>query len=95
MYEYDLFAVINHEGQMNNGHYTNYARYCDEVCEITWLEKYSRCCSGIDLTTTSAFDHMLLLKHILTLFQSPSIHFARLPKFGSVHVLLRETAPRL
>lgn len=31
MYEYDLFAVINHEGQMNNGHYTNFARYCDEV----------------------------------------------------------------
>ncbi|KAK7013991.1 ubiquitin carboxyl-terminal hydrolase [Favolaschia claudopus] len=30
MYEYDLFAVINHEGQINNGHYTNYARYEDE-----------------------------------------------------------------
>jgi len=30
MYEYDLFAVINHEGQINNGHYTNFARYCDE-----------------------------------------------------------------
>jgi hypothetical protein len=32
MYEYDLFAVINHEGQINNGHYTNYARFEDEVC---------------------------------------------------------------
>lgn len=32
MYEYDLFAVINHEGQINNGHYTNYARFQDEVC---------------------------------------------------------------
>jgi ubiquitin C-terminal hydrolase len=31
MYEYDLFAVINHEGQINNGHYTNYARFEDEV----------------------------------------------------------------
>ena len=31
MYEYDLFAVINHEGQINNGHYTNYARFQDEV----------------------------------------------------------------
>lgn len=31
MYEYDLFAVINHEGQMDNGHYTNYARFQDEV----------------------------------------------------------------
>ncbi|PFH51097.1 hypothetical protein AMATHDRAFT_143422 [Amanita thiersii Skay4041] len=30
IYEYDLFAVINHEGQMNNGHYTNFARFGDE-----------------------------------------------------------------
>ncbi|TFK73228.1 cysteine proteinase [Pluteus cervinus] len=30
MYDYDLFAVINHEGQLNNGHYTNYARYQHE-----------------------------------------------------------------
>ncbi|KAF9223270.1 cysteine proteinase [Gyrodon lividus] len=30
MYEYDLFAVINHEGQMDNGHYTNFARLQDE-----------------------------------------------------------------
>lgn len=32
MYEYDLFAVINHEGQIDNGHYTNFARFRDEVC---------------------------------------------------------------
>ncbi len=31
MYDYDLFAVINHEGQMDNGHYYNYARSQDEV----------------------------------------------------------------
>ncbi|KAF8340377.1 uncharacterized protein EI90DRAFT_3035339 [Cantharellus anzutake] len=30
MYEYELFAVVNHEGQMDTGHYTNYARYHDE-----------------------------------------------------------------
>lgn len=30
LYDYDLFAVINHDGQINNGHYTNFARYCDE-----------------------------------------------------------------
>ncbi|KAK7466220.1 hypothetical protein VKT23_004942 [Stygiomarasmius scandens] len=30
MYEYDLFAVINHEGDMNNGHYTNFARFGNE-----------------------------------------------------------------
>ncbi|KAG5636226.1 hypothetical protein H0H81_008733 [Sphagnurus paluster] len=34
MYEYDLFAVINHEGKLNNGHYTNYARYQDEWCRF-------------------------------------------------------------
>lgn len=28
--EYDLFAVINHEGQIDNGHYTNFARFQDE-----------------------------------------------------------------
>jgi len=37
MYDYDLFAVINHEGQMNNGHYTNFARFQDEVCRIVPL----------------------------------------------------------
>ncbi|KAF5326836.1 hypothetical protein D9619_004989 [Psilocybe cf. subviscida] len=30
MYDYDLFAVINHEGQIDNGHYTNFARFQDE-----------------------------------------------------------------
>jgi ubiquitin carboxyl-terminal hydrolase 22/27/51 len=37
MYEYDLFAVINHEGQMDNGHYTNFARFQDEVCFVLLL----------------------------------------------------------
>lgn len=30
LYEYELFTVINHEGQIDNGHYTNYARFKDE-----------------------------------------------------------------
>ncbi|KAG9017148.1 hypothetical protein FRB90_001572 [Tulasnella sp. 427] len=30
MYEYELFAVVNHEGQVNTGHYTNYARFEDQ-----------------------------------------------------------------
>ncbi|KAG6852814.1 hypothetical protein C0991_008969 [Blastosporella zonata] len=30
MFDYDLFSVINHEGKMDNGHYTNFARYQDE-----------------------------------------------------------------
>ncbi|THV06374.1 cysteine proteinase [Dendrothele bispora CBS 962.96] len=45
MYEYDLFAVINHEGEMNNGHYTNFARsgnewykFDDDKVHLTTLE---------------------------------------------------------
>jgi len=30
LYEYDLFAVICHEGQIDNGHYTNFARFQEE-----------------------------------------------------------------
>ncbi|KAI6131728.1 hypothetical protein EV401DRAFT_1919398 [Pisolithus croceorrhizus] len=29
MYEYHLFAVINHEGHIENGRYTNFARFQD------------------------------------------------------------------
>lgn len=39
MYEYDLFAVINHEGQMDNGHYTNFARFRDEVGVISSVSR--------------------------------------------------------
>ena len=31
MYDYDLFAVVCHEGQIDNGHYTCFARSHDEV----------------------------------------------------------------
>ena len=34
LYEYDLFAVVCHEGQMDNGHYTCYARSQDEVRSV-------------------------------------------------------------
>ncbi|KAG6819554.1 hypothetical protein H0H93_010764 [Arthromyces matolae] len=34
MFDYDLFAVINHEGNMDNGHYTNFARYQNEWCRF-------------------------------------------------------------
>ncbi|CAG7849164.1 Probable ubiquitin carboxyl-terminal hydrolase 8; AltName: Full=Deubiquitinating enzyme 8; AltName: Full=Ubiquitin thioesterase 8; AltName: Full=Ubiquitin-specific-processing protease 8 [Serendipita indica DSM 11827] len=29
-YDYELFAVVNHEGQLNTGHYTNFARSQNE-----------------------------------------------------------------
>ncbi|KAG9010510.1 hypothetical protein FRB94_010276 [Tulasnella sp. JGI-2019a] len=29
LYEYELFAVVIHEGQVNSGHYTNFARFGD------------------------------------------------------------------
>lgn len=57
MYEYDLFAVINHEGQMNNGHYTNFARYCDEVSALAVKKQiYQVCYSGTDLMMISMFN---------------------------------------
>ena len=34
MYDYDLFAVVCHEGQIDNGHYTCFARSHDEVRPI-------------------------------------------------------------
>jgi ubiquitin carboxyl-terminal hydrolase 22/27/51 len=35
LYDYELFAVINHEGQIDNGHYTSFARFQDTVrCPI-------------------------------------------------------------
>lgn len=36
MYEYDLFAVVCHEGQIDNGHYTNFARFQEEVGVISY-----------------------------------------------------------
>jgi ubiquitin C-terminal hydrolase len=57
MYEYDLFAVINHEGKINNGHYTNFARFQDEVCldaqRTPESPNATKCCSGIALMMTS------------------------------------------
>ncbi|KAH8990252.1 hypothetical protein EDB92DRAFT_1946601 [Lactarius akahatsu] len=31
MYDYELFAVVNHEGQIDNGHYTSFARFQDTM----------------------------------------------------------------
>ena len=31
LYDYELFAVINHEGQIDKGHYTSFARFQDTV----------------------------------------------------------------
>jgi hypothetical protein len=31
LYDYELFAVVNHEGQIDNGHYTSFARFQDTV----------------------------------------------------------------
>jgi hypothetical protein len=58
MYEYDLLAVVNHEGQMDTGHYTNFARCYDRVSRRIY--KIPRGCmfilsfvSGIDSTMKS------------------------------------------
>jgi ubiquitin carboxyl-terminal hydrolase 22/27/51 len=40
-YDYELFAVVNHEGQLNTGHYTNFARSQSEVCYTRISKTYS------------------------------------------------------
>ncbi|KAI0033090.1 cysteine proteinase [Vararia minispora EC-137] len=45
MYEYDLFAVINHEGDLNTGHYTNFSRFEDEWYRFD-DEKHAPCSLG-------------------------------------------------
>lgn len=37
MYEYDLYAVVDHNGQLDRGHYTCFARYQDEVSPVVFL----------------------------------------------------------
>lgn len=58
MYEYDLFAVVCHEGQIDNGHYTCFARSQDEVrkllsFDVSYLTLSND--SGTDSMTTSRF----------------------------------------
>lgn len=33
-YKYTLFAVINHIGNMDQGHYTNFIRLASQVCMV-------------------------------------------------------------
>ena len=56
LYEYDLFAVINHDGQIDNGHYTSFARFQDEVRQFSFHSASpgsSPLRSGTGSTTTS------------------------------------------
>lgn len=41
LYEYELFAIISHEGTIDNGHYTSYAKYDNEVCPSLSRERMS------------------------------------------------------
>ncbi|KAI9435721.1 hypothetical protein H4582DRAFT_618052 [Lactarius indigo] len=47
MYDYELFAVVNHEGQIYHGHYTSFARFQD-----TW----SRCFDDDKVTPATLAD---------------------------------------
>jgi ubiquitin carboxyl-terminal hydrolase 22/27/51 len=73
MYEYDLFAVINHEGQMNNGHYTNFARFQDEVC---WTFRSSSMVSFAHVGQWYRFDDD---KHV------PTFYMGSYPKLTVIH----------
>jgi len=92
VYQYDLFSVVNHDGQLNTGHYTNFARSHDEV--------RPRCCFKKDLCVHSAlqwyrFDddksvHVCLDSRSITnaFVQSDKSKTKRVPRFHSLHVLL-------
>ncbi len=56
VYQYDLFSVVNHDGHLNTGHYTNFARSHDEVrphCVLGGVCVLIKHCSGIVSTMIS------------------------------------------
>jgi ubiquitin carboxyl-terminal hydrolase 22/27/51 len=56
VYQYDLFSVVNHDGQLNTGHYTNFSRSHDEVrphCVLEGIYVFIKHCSGIVSTMIS------------------------------------------
>jgi ubiquitin C-terminal hydrolase len=75
LYEYDLFGVISHEGQIDNGHYVSYARFEDEVLFlfsfVRGLTVDSQSCSGTGLMTTSVYRSFFVLVNFL-IFETES-----------------------
>lgn len=70
MYEYDLFAVINHDGNMSNGHYTNYARFGQEVSDLEATRSlYWR------LTPRSGIASMMTSKDMVPCMSSPKLTY--------------------
>ena len=57
MYQYDLFSVVNHDGQLNTGHYTNFARSHDEVRlhYVSEIKVFIKRCSGTVSTMISSY----------------------------------------
>lgn len=79
MYEYDLLAVVNHEGQMDTGHYTNFAR-----CHDRWYrfddEKVTR--STLQECLGSAAYMLVYVKRHLNYRASPDEAF--IPEDGEL-----------
>nr|VWO95161.1 Uncharacterized protein [Ganoderma boninense] len=65
MYDYDLFAVVCHEGQIDNGHYTCFARSHDEVrpLPISVSRLHSSSPSACDAVCSPALALTLTARH--------------------------------
>jgi hypothetical protein len=77
LYEYELFAVVNHEGAMNTGHYTNFARFGDEVCTAEIYHMFFK------ILTDRALVVSIRRRKVCRFIQSP---------FGTLLILLRTFA---
>lgn len=93
VYQYDLFSVVNHDGQLNTGHYTNFARSHDEVrphCVLGGTHVFIRHCSGIVSTMISLSKFVLDSRRVTNAFvQSDKSKTKRVSGFHSLYVLLR------
>lgn len=89
MYEYDLLAVVNHEGQMDTGHYTNFAR-----CHDRWYrfddEKVSR--SSLQECLRSSAYMLVYVKRHLSYRASDDV---TLPEDGELLADLEAVDPML
>jgi ubiquitin C-terminal hydrolase len=97
LYEYDLFGVICHEGQIDNGHYISYARFGDEVL-VPFLIFDRKCCSN-SMQWYRFDDDKYVLKRSLSLVnylilkQSYPYKSGNMSECICVYVFLCQTAP--
>lgn len=101
LYEYDLFSVVCHEGQIDNGHYTCFTRHQDEVRALKLhsfdVKTDSMYISGTAMMTRSERSPKPIITYcVLThAHQSNAFYFGRMSEFAGIHVFLCKTSSRL